>query len=1781
MRRMCALCLACLMVFQGAEPLWAFERPKETFYEKAGWLDHVSNTLRRVAERGERGAYALYKNPNPSARNAYESLNIHQANLTDLSLYRNSDIYRRAKEIRSIFMQEEELPSFPSSSLTPQDIEAIRAAAAELMELFVQTGDYYPIVTQSVLEVSRQLLPLQRQYQFFDASSVKELKKLYGRVLENEARCGQGEGYRIFCEGRADALEGLALLARTPQDAQLIAHVLGEDVQQPFVARELLTGAAALLALGQEHLLEPVLAKAVKKEGETFWQKIDVFMTGWWIRKIQYSQGRYLGNVTGLAVLPAVYEGADGNAWEELARLLYNEGRPTPASAALLARYGLGSCRADLEDFSKGEPMPDGDALMFASVQCRTLLPFLTGALASGATDGATDSLRNVAAKVRLSPAAYVARLYFGDVMGDLNADTELRLDNLLFGVFEKELKETEARRRTAVEHNRRLDEQIRALRLKQAQAQENAWSFAWQEGAETETWRLEREISELEKQKRPVPDKPDLALNKYTRESSVYRRKENGQKIYAAVNGVSSVIDTGLGIYYTLALPAAVWKGIQWGLRLKKGLDALRAGRINADVRRLAALAERLRKRQNMHRQYRRAFMQKQLEEALTELKRANGVRLPPAPSSAGPSLPAAKKGASLPAVQRGGQDVSVAVAAKALPAVSAQTLRRARLAVQRGSVSGKKFDMARLRQSAIAAVEQKMRLEIKWRQAHPAQTSYHPVMMENALRDMREYVRLEKDLEFYQSLPNVPVLRKPSYSVYMKQKSIFTLEQRKKLAQRYVHWLQEQIQRLSPEEKMQKAVLSKKLDAALRISDEITVEPEKLLWREQDPVSAAALRRHLSERKASGDLTSLQKKEVSYLLNILRTDDLQSSDLALLQLRALNLPFLQKSPNTLWLWGESLTSKDMLMRKTPFGFPFNHILHKMDFSEITPYFQPKRENVLFLNAHGYVARDGRWKGTLRQGGIGGRPVATFSADKVLKAAEDSQSRMTSVYIHSCQAGSIFKDLQALFKQYPWAAQRTEWFAAFAPYQPASSLPLPARSVIGPVRERLLDKLLMNITENGAGLGGRAWVSGREVFPLRASIARLNREILAAPKEQRTKLLALRDDLGMLFNMVNTPEEYEFAVELMAFRTKYPELFAECRYGETACELAWGVRAWPLDNAVNNSPFLHLKQEWVDYVADTAREMFALLKDAPSSPLPPPKAGALRVRPSAQKELEYAAARGPEMERMQNNRASGWRSVLLSDVRVRDLGPALEEGRFVMKNLQDKWSAHGIVTFDDVKGKPELLEQVVPDLAQYARLERQTGAAEDLLDLYNDQAGFDSWNLYKQTFEPTPLFMPSYRKMAVLYYTQYVQRLRSGQSKILQAAADRKLARAIAWGDEIGAFGRATWGERFPHYASDLRRRLSELGKDAASFSALQRREYNALKNILYRNPFLNDGQLLQLQNRIWFLPRAEKTSNAVFLWGDHLSPRQVWARKTPLGFFRPKFVQYEEIADILSRFKPNEENVLLIHVHGGLSRKEGWKGVIMEGTFHPIISINAQDLLEGLSKTKSAHNLVYLNSCYSGCLIDDVLRLRSAYPQTVAKTDWFTVASPMQYAAVEDLPAQFVNGTAREKLFAKVLQRLQYNGNSLGARMLVDGKIIYPLKESVGRLEREIKKAPVQSRPALRKMKKELSLLQEVADARNGQDLLRALRRLEKETPGTVKNLDMWDNPGPEMEVRQALLRKINPSFIGPEGFYWGVDVSKYGEDVLLEVHVVLKQEWVNYVADTARELFARAAK
>ncbi len=1812
--RSCIVFLTSVLFLYAANGAFAMERPNASFYEKSGWLDHLSNTMRRVARRGEQGAYDSYKNNNPSPKNAYESANIHQANLTDLALYRNSSVYRQAQQWRTAFLQgQDEPPSAAAqeTALSAADLAQIRTALAEMMALYHRDGAYYPIVTQTVLEIARQMLPLQQQYALFSKQDLAALKELFRQILSSSARCGQGSGYRLFCEGRADALDGLALLASSEQDARLIARVLQEDVRQALIGRELLTGTTALLHLKQEALLDRVLEEAVEQEGETFWQKIDVFMTGWWLNKVQYSNGRYLGNVSALGVLPGLYGQADGNVWEEMARLLYNEGRPSAQSAALLAEYGLGSCEVQMGDVQDGLPLSAEGELYFASVRCQTLLPFLAGALSAGVRDGAEEPLQKAARKLHLSPASLTARLYFENIMGDLNAETELRLDNLLYGVFEKDFAAAQERRRQALEHNRQVDRQLQPLLARRAQLLANPlenFTAADEQGL-PERWGLEAEIARLEKEKISFPALPEASFEKYDRQSGTYRRKVTGQKIYQAVRQVSAAVDLGLGIYYTAALPVAAVKGVQWGVSLKRGFNAIRAGRVTADARRLASLSGRLKKMrvvqtktlQNVKVQLSQtlaSLQQNAQHKASFPVVQVTAIETRPAFASAEhvwqtAFAPRVRLMAPLkePAV-------SVASATKALPAGSAAAvtpapdagpgLRQLRLTAQTTAQKAAFTPQAvqALRPAAVQALQQMKQMQTQWKgipETWLNRLGQNPQKMKEALAQADKYIQLEKDLAFYQAARQAAKLPEENLLASLpKDNFLFSAYGRRKLAEENIALIQRRLAALPQGSDPLKATLSKKLYAAVKLADDMA-DPALRVWPEDGIASLYAMRARLQQLRTLGNLSPVQQQEAARIWRQLQTSYLGPDEAFLLQLQILNLPFIQKTPHTVWAVGDGFFGYDLLMRKTPFGFPLNNRFTARPFEEIASAFQKGKENILFVNGHGYVSQNGQWKGILRQAKPGEtRPMATLSAEKIIQGALAADSPLTSVYIHSCQTGMLFHDLPALFAKYPPAAFRTNWFVFSAPMQPASSLPVPARVSGVTARERLFNKLLINMTDNGAGLAARAWVDGRDLYPLRASLQRLEREIAAAPAEKKPSLQALQDDLQMLFDIAEATDQSQLARALETFIWHYPKAveyadraaLASALSAKDGGEFLWGFKPWSVDVAVNLSPFLRLEKRWVDYVADTAKEMFDLFKTAPAVRGAAKGQNPLRLSASAAKDLEYATQRLGQIKQLQKTNAAGWEQQLLADVTVRDMGPSLQQGRSVMSELKKKWTDRGVKEIADLKDDPAAMREALQDVSLYARLERQTDAAEQLYRLYNQQAGAEGWVPAVRGAQ-NGLFNRASRRALAERYLLLVKQWRRTQPAALHPAADREIANIVKWSDEFAAEGSLLWTDDALPAASALRMHLRELGQQKETFSALQLKEYNALKRALYKDRYLNGGKLLELQNRLAYFPRLEPTPNAVFLWGDGLGPDQAWARKTMFGFFRPKIAQFMPMEDVLRLFKEGQENVLLLHTRGGISRSRKWKAIMIDGEPSPNLIFSAQDFLQQLPKVPSKHNSVYVNSCFSGALLDDLQKAKEF--KNLSNTDWFVTAAPMQHSVKEVLPAQTVSGSVRQKLFDKMLQRITHNGDGLAARAWVDGKEIYPLRESLRRLDGEIKRAAPEEQKTLLSLRQDLNMLYGVAQSRTNDVLLANLRNLQSRYPENVLNMNKWRENSPRLLAQAA---SLPPDRVGPDGFFWGKIQTKLSEEDYVPF-VLLKKQWVDYVAQTASQLFARVPK
>ena len=112
----------------------------------------------------------------------------------------------------------------------------------------------------------------------------------------------------------------------------------------------------------------------------------------------------------------------------------------------------------------------------------------------------------------------------------------------------------------------------------------------------------------------------------------------------------------------------------------------------------------------------------------------------------------------------------------------------------------------------------------------------------MGRAVRAVRDYVRLEKDLEFYRALPAAPALELPPAVRLTLENSLFSPARRDMLVREYVALMRNRLAAVGESAGPAKASLSKELNAALQISDELA-GPAAAAWPEKGKVSEVAL--------------------------------------------------------------------------------------------------------------------------------------------------------------------------------------------------------------------------------------------------------------------------------------------------------------------------------------------------------------------------------------------------------------------------------------------------------------------------------------------------------------------------------------------------------------------------------------------------------------------------------------------------------------------------------------------------------------------------------------------------------------------------------------------------------------------------------------------------------------------------------------------------------------------------------------------------------------------------
>ncbi len=300
---------------------------------------------------------------------------------------------------------------------------------------------------------------------FFTPQQTQWIVSQYIQILQ-KSKCATSKQIAGQCNLELTAISGLGMLTSSREAASAIEQFMTKTRTSEYAVPTLLTGTAALLAMKQYSILGGFLYAATRDERDV--SNFDILSVETMVNTLANINGQYLGEISKYAQYPlqanATEKTAMGNAWEDVAQLLADNG--SPQALELLRKYGVEKCVIYQEKTI---------SLQHKQVMsCTGIVPFLVGALASGksganqykptsveTTPGyvatnhgnhyispaqAQANARSLANRTQafyyyasskgLNNTAAIARHLFLQSMGDLNAESELRVDTKLYQVF-------------------------------------------------------------------------------------------------------------------------------------------------------------------------------------------------------------------------------------------------------------------------------------------------------------------------------------------------------------------------------------------------------------------------------------------------------------------------------------------------------------------------------------------------------------------------------------------------------------------------------------------------------------------------------------------------------------------------------------------------------------------------------------------------------------------------------------------------------------------------------------------------------------------------------------------------------------------------------------------------------------------------------------------------------------------------------------------------------------------------------------------------------------------------------------------------------------------------------------------------------------------------------------------------------------------------------------------------------------------------------------------------
>lgn len=383
------------------------------------------------------------------------------------------------KNIERIFTTAPRGKDSPEQAMLKQRETAVKTMVQDLWK-FYETGS--KMAAHTLLRVAPVILPLKTldNKSFFTQGQQIILRKLYIKTVK-EASLPKGKekksNLRVKITGFGPhntpvkevftAVAALGMLPPGDDSGNVLVGFWNAHSTDEFAAAVLPSVVVALLGEKEYSRIENILYTASNKEHLI--DNFDFLSMSTWVNALANIDGQYLGEsskYTQYALTQNPNELSEmGNAWEDVALLLAEDG--TPQALNILRKFGVEKCipNAQTNIHMKRE----------VQIYCAGIRPFLAGALASGKSGadkyapvikqdyagsylngngtggmvtyeeaqnnrqynaGVAALFREYVASTGLTADAAVARWMFIQSMGDLNAETELRLDNMLYKAY-------------------------------------------------------------------------------------------------------------------------------------------------------------------------------------------------------------------------------------------------------------------------------------------------------------------------------------------------------------------------------------------------------------------------------------------------------------------------------------------------------------------------------------------------------------------------------------------------------------------------------------------------------------------------------------------------------------------------------------------------------------------------------------------------------------------------------------------------------------------------------------------------------------------------------------------------------------------------------------------------------------------------------------------------------------------------------------------------------------------------------------------------------------------------------------------------------------------------------------------------------------------------------------------------------------------------------------------------------------------------------------------------